>query len=86
MASSPATRETALLMPEAVPERASGTAAITVVVRGATNSAIPAPITVIGNVTATRKLGASPRRTKSISAAAVSSAPAPIGSRGPTRS
>ena len=47
-ASSPAARDTALLMPEAVPARFTSTAFITVVVSGATLTAIPSPSTTMG--------------------------------------
>ena len=47
IASKPAVRETALLIPEATPTRFSGTEFITVVVRGATLTAIPMPRTRI---------------------------------------
>ena len=45
MANSPAAREMALLIPEAMPTRFSGTAFMTVVVRGATLIAMPNPST-----------------------------------------
>ena len=46
MASSPAMRDTALLMAEAMPARRVSTAPITTVVRGATLTAMPSPSTV----------------------------------------
>ena len=45
-ASSPPMRETALLMPDATPTRFCGTEPITVVVSGATLTAIPNPSTI----------------------------------------
>ena len=45
IARSAAVRETALLIPEAMPTRFAGTALITVVVSGATLTAIPKPST-----------------------------------------
>jgi cation:H+ antiporter len=48
IASSPPTRETALLMAEAIPAWRTSTAFITVVVSGATVTAIPSPSTTIG--------------------------------------
>src|SRR5580765_3618679 len=48
MASKPATLETALLIPEAMPARVCATEFITVVVSGATLMAIPTPRTVMG--------------------------------------
>ena len=47
IASTPATRATALLIPEAVPTRSSFTEFMTEVVRGATVTAIPNPRTTI---------------------------------------
>ena len=47
MASKPAVRETALLIPEAMPAWLSRTEFITVVVNGATLMAIPRPSTTI---------------------------------------
>jgi hypothetical protein len=46
IANTAASRETALLMPEAIPARSSSTEFITVVVRGATLIAIPNPSTM----------------------------------------
>ena len=46
-ASRPAARDTALLMPDAVPAWRTSTAFITVVVSGATLTAIPSPSTII---------------------------------------
>ena len=46
-ASSVATRDTALLMPEAVPAWSWSTAFITVVVSGATTTAMPTPRAVV---------------------------------------
>ena len=48
MAIRPAARETALFTPEARPAWLLGTAAITVVVSGATVMAMPRPITSMG--------------------------------------
>ena len=47
IASNPAVREIALLIPDATPTRFEGTEFITVVVRGATLTAIPSPRTTI---------------------------------------
>ena len=48
-ASRPATLAAALLIPEATPDRCFGTALITVMVSGATLTAMPKPSTVIGS-------------------------------------
>src|SRR4029450_7510009 len=49
-ANSPATLATALLIPEATPDRCCATALITVVVSGATLTAMPNPSTAIGRM------------------------------------
>src|SRR6202051_4932395 len=84
-ASSPATRDTALLTPEAMPTSLDGTASITAVVSGATLIAIPMPKTTTAGKNVLQYEPPIPGLEKSAKPAAATSVPTVSGSLAPYR-
>ena len=70
IANNPAARETALLIPGAIPTRFSETAFITVVVNGATLRAMPRPSTTVAGKKPVQYVAPTPGRAKSANPAA----------------
>src|SRR6266850_3391981 len=85
MASSPATRATALLIPDATPARPLSTALITVVVSGATVIAMPNPTTTTAGKNVVQYEPPIPGRAYKASPSAASAGPTVSGTRVPMR-
>src|SRR5581483_1798741 len=85
IASKPAVRATALLMPDATPLRSLSTASNTVVVSGATKHAPASPSSTAAGKYVVQYEPPIPGRANAAKAAAATSAPATSGNRAPTR-
>jgi hypothetical protein len=79
----PATRLTALLMPEAVPDRSSGRLVMIAVDSGATTSAMPRPMSAVAGKTPSQTSCVPTPRASPAKASATIMPPAPIRRPGP---
>ena len=86
MAMSPADRATALLIPDAMPDRSAATEDITVVVSGATVTTIPNPSTTIAGKNVVQYCPPTPGRASNANPAAATIGPATSGPFDPYRS